>query len=162
MKLKLLLIVLGVAIIFQVSVVPFIAMGTFKPDLPILVILFLAARRGPFEGVLAGFISGLLLDSLSSGFLGLTAFTYSLSGFVVGKLFYSDVPMSLGRWALGSGLGILAHSLIFVYIYTLGDAPPIYIVIVRQALPAALYTWIVGMFWAISPLYERRGGVRLD
>lgn len=157
-----LVIALVVAVLLQASVIPYLAIGIVRPNVPVLVLVFVAARRGPYFGVLAGFLAGLGVDLLSTGFLGLSSFSFSIISFLVGKAFYSDVPMSVGRWAVASGVASLVWAILFMYIYTLGTEAGLLAVLMRQAVPTALYTWVIGMFWAISPLYERRGGVRLD
>ena len=162
MKDRTLLIALALTVVLQASIVPFLSIGSFRPNLPVLVLIFIAARRGPFYGVIAAFLTGLAVDGLSTGFMGLSSFTFSIVAFLTGKVFYSDVPMAVGRWALASGIGCLIYSILFIYIYTLGSEASFGSVLFRMALPTTLYTWVFGMFWAISPLYERRGGVRLD
>lgn len=162
MRTRTLLIALAVAVVLQASVVPFLGSGAFRPDLVVLVLIFFAARRGAYLGIITGFATGLIIDSLTAGFLGLSSFCYSTVAFLVGKAFYSDVPLPLDRWALASALGVIVNSLLFAYFYTLGDAPPFTVILMKQVLPMVLYTWLLGMLWAISPLYERRGGVRLE
>ncbi|MCB2199550.1 rod shape-determining protein MreD [bacterium] len=157
-----LIIALVVAVLLQASVIPYLAIGIIRPNVPVLVLAFTAARRGPYFGVIAGFLVGLGVDLLSTGFLGLSSFSFSIVGFLIGKVFYSDVPMSVGRWAVASGVATVVWAILFMYIYTLGTQAGLLAVLMRQAVPTALYTWVIGMFWAISPLYERRGGVRLD
>ncbi len=162
MKLQALVIAAIAAIVLQVSLIPYLALASITPQLPLLVVIFIGTRRGPYIGVIAGFFTGLILDALSTGFLGLSSMTYSLVGFLSGKIFYWDVALPLGRWALASVVGVLFNTIFFTYVYTLGDAPPFGVMLVRQALPTAGYTWLVGMLWAISPLYERRGRMRLE
>lgn len=162
MKIQTILLLAAAIIVLQLTLIPYLALASITPELPILFVIYLGARRGPYYGVIAGFVIGLILDGLSTGFLGLSSMTYSLVGFLAGKVFFWDVALPLGRWALASVVGVLFWSTIFTYVYTLGDAPPFVVMLLRQALPKAGYTWLVGMLWAISPLYERRGGMRLE
>jgi len=162
MRIRNFVIALAVFVVLQSAIVPYLSMANFRPNLPVLVIIFFAARKGSFAGVIAGFLTGLAVDSLSTHFMGLSSFCYSLVGFFIGKIFYSNVPMSLGKWAAASGTGSLIFAIIFIYFYTLGITPSFGEALIKQAIPTALYTWVLGMFWAISPLYERRGGVRLE
>ncbi len=150
------------AIILQSSLVPYLSLGWFRPDLPLIVLTFLAVRRGPLEGAVAGFLVGLVSDTLSTSFFGLASLAYSTAAFLSGKLFYSDTPLSLDRWALVSAISAISYTTLFSYFYTLGDPVPFGTMFVRQALPTTAYTWIIGMIWAISPLYERRKGIRLN
>jgi rod shape-determining protein MreD len=162
MKIRTMVIALAVAIVLQASVVPYIAIGPFRPDLVILVLVFSAARLGPFIGIIAGFATGLVVDSLSTGYLGLSSFTFSIVAFLVGKTFYTDGPLPLDRWAVASGVGTLANSLLFAYFYSLGVVPSYGTLVLKQVLPMVLYTWVLGMLWGISPLYEKRRGMRLE
>lgn len=161
MKMRTPLIVLAIVVALQASIVTYLSLGAVQPFLPVLVIIFIGARRGPYMAVITGFFTGLLLDALATGFMGLSSFSLSIVGFLSGKVFYSDVPLPLGIWAAASAVGTLVFSIIFAYLFTLGDAPPFWFVLVRHALPTALYTWALGMLWAISPLYERRSRLRL-
>jgi rod shape-determining protein MreD len=162
MKPQTIIIAGAAAMILQVTVIPYLSLGAITPEIPILLVIFIGARQGPYTGVITGFFAGLAMDALSTGFLGLSSMTYSLVGFLSGKVFFWDVALPLGRWALASATGVLLWSMVFTYVYTLGEAPPFTVMALRQALPTAGYTWLVGMLWAISPLYERRGGMRLE
>ncbi len=161
MKLRTPLIIMGIAIVLQSTIVPYLAIKWFRPDLPLLVLIYIAARRGPFEGILIGFLAGILVDSFSVGFFGLSSFCYSVSGFVTGRLFYSDVPLPLGRWMLACGAGVLIYAVLFSYFYSLNTAPSFLSMLFTHVFPVTLYTWALGAIWAISPLYEKRGQVKI-
>lgn len=162
MRAQMILLLAAITIVLQLTLVPYIALASITPEIPILFVIYLGARRGPYWGVIAGFVMGMILDGLSTGFLGLSSMTYSLVGFLSGKVFFWDVALPIGRWALASAVGVIFWSTIFTYVYTLGDAPPFISMLLHQAVPKAGYTWLLGMLWAISPLYERRGGMRLE
>lgn len=54
------------------------------PDIPLIVVVLLALRRGPEFGCGAGFVAGLLQDAATGGLLGVQALTKSVVGFVIG------------------------------------------------------------------------------
>src|SRR5947209_18896779 len=54
------------------------------PDIPLIVVVLLALRRGPEFGCGAGFLAGLLQDAASGGMLGVQALTKASIGFVIG------------------------------------------------------------------------------
>ena len=54
------------------------------PDLPIMLTLFWALRRGPEAGCVAGFLAGLFHDVAGGGLVGVQALTKALVGFGVG------------------------------------------------------------------------------
>ena len=56
------------------------------PDIPLIVVVLLALRRGPEFGCGAGFIAGLLQDAASGGLLGVQALTKAVIGFAIGAV----------------------------------------------------------------------------
>ena len=50
-------------------------MADVAPDIPLIVVVLLALRRGPEFGCGAGFVAGLLQDAASGGLLGVQALT---------------------------------------------------------------------------------------
>ena len=54
------------------------------PDIPLIVVVLLALRRGPEFGCGAGFIAGILQDAASGGLLGVQALTKAVIGFAIG------------------------------------------------------------------------------
>ena len=65
---------------------PALRIADVAPDIPLIVVVLLALRRGPEFGCAAGFIAGLLQDAASGGLLGVQAFTKALIGFGIGAL----------------------------------------------------------------------------
>src|SRR5215813_8404636 len=70
----------------QWSVVPALSVGGITPDLPLVVTVFLAVRKGPEIGCLAGFLAGFLQDMAGGGLIGVQALTKALAGFGMGLL----------------------------------------------------------------------------
>ena len=70
----------------QATVAPALRIGDVLPDLPLIVVVLLALRRGPEFGCLAGFAAGLLQDAAGGGLVGVQAFTKALAGFTIGAL----------------------------------------------------------------------------
>ncbi len=73
-SLKFILIV-AVALLLQVTVLPFYLADPFKPDLLIIIVVFLGLRGGVAGGVLAVCL-GILHDSFSGIYQGLNGFSY--------------------------------------------------------------------------------------
>lgn len=82
-------------------------------DLLLLVGVCAGVAGGEARGTIIGFISGLLVDLLSVGTLGVTALAFALAGFVVGRI--SEMLMDasrlvqLGLVALGTLIGVILH-----------------------------------------------------
>jgi rod shape-determining protein MreD len=162
MKRRLYYILMLVAIVLQATVVPYAGTETIRPNLPLLILMVIAIRFGALEAVIWGAVVGYSMDLIAATPFGMSAIVFALAGFVVGKAFYSDVMPVLNLWASASGAGIMTAALAWSALYSMGTLAPVGMVYLTQALPSALYTWILGMMWAISPLYGRRGKVHLD
>jgi len=65
---------------------PALRIADVAPDIPLIVVVLLALRRGPEFGSAAGFMAGLLQDAASGGLLGVQALTKALIGFGIGAL----------------------------------------------------------------------------
>jgi len=70
----------------QATVVPALRIGDIAPDLPLIVVVLLALRRGPEFGCLAGFAAGLLQDAAGGGLIGIQALTKAMIGFAIGAV----------------------------------------------------------------------------
>jgi rod shape-determining protein MreD len=65
---------------------PALRIADVAPDIPLIVVVLLALRRGPEFGCGAGFLAGLLQDAASGGMLGVQALTKALIGFGIGAV----------------------------------------------------------------------------
>ena len=70
----------------QATLGPALRIGDVAPDIPLIVVVLLALRRGPEFGCLAGFAAGLLQDVAGGGMIGVQALTKAVVGFGVGAL----------------------------------------------------------------------------
>lgn len=66
------------------TLAPALRIADVAPDIPLIVVVLLALRRGPEFGCVAGFVAGLLQDSASGGLVGIQSLTKALAGYVVG------------------------------------------------------------------------------
>jgi rod shape-determining protein MreD len=65
---------------------PPLRIADVAPDIPLIVVVLLALRRGPEFGCGAGFVAGLLQDAAAGGLLGVQALTKAFVGFLIGAL----------------------------------------------------------------------------
>jgi len=70
----------------QATVAPALRIGDIAPDLPLIVVVLLALRRGPEFGCVAGFAAGLLQDAAGGGLIGIQALTKAVIGFAIGAV----------------------------------------------------------------------------
>lgn len=93
MRLPLYFLAISGGTLVQSTVVPLFGVGGVVPDLPVVLVVLLALRRGPEAGCLSGFALGLAQDLVAGGPVGLQALSKAVVGFVAG-----DLP----RWCLVS------------------------------------------------------------
>jgi rod shape-determining protein MreD len=68
----------------QATLAPALRIADVSPDIPLIMVVLLALRRGPEFGCAAGFFAGLLQDVAAGGLIGVQALTKALVGFGLG------------------------------------------------------------------------------
>lgn len=140
----LLLVTLGGSVA-QTSLVQTLSVGGATPDLPFIMTVFWALRRGPEAGCVAGFFAGLLQDVASGGLVGVQAMTKALAGFVLGlaggRLWVANPLVQVpGLVALTVAEGVLRFGLLQLFHYPAGIGA----LLVDVILPQALYNGVLG------------------
>ncbi len=123
--------------------------GSFvRPDLFLLLLLFLSPRLSPEAATVQGFLVGLCQDALSGGPLGLRAFIYSLLGFVAARLsreVYTDKPFAQ-FWLLLAGTvaaGLLSLALLSFFLGPPTLVPALVWVVAPEALSTAALGFLI-------------------
>lgn len=70
--------------IAHATLTPALRIGDVAPDIPLIVVVLLALRRGPEFGCFAGFFAGLVQDTATGGLVGIQALTKAVIGFAIG------------------------------------------------------------------------------
>jgi len=97
--------VMAVLAILQTAVWPYFTIFGLAPQLPLLVALSWGLLRGINEGIIWGFIGGLLLDLFSISPLGLTALSYMVA---IAAVLWIQQAIPIGRFVLPLLLATLA------------------------------------------------------
>jgi rod shape-determining protein MreD len=109
---------LGAAVLLQSTLLRRVALSGMKPDLALIVLVFVAVRRGSMTAQVSGFLSGLLEDVLSLAPLGFNALIRTLLGFfyglTAGSIFVDPVLMPVLLILIATILKGLASSLLVV------------------------------------------------
>ena len=66
------------------TLAPALRIADVAPDIPLIIVVLLALRRGSEFGCAAGFLAGLLQDVAAGGLIGVQALTKALVGFGLG------------------------------------------------------------------------------
>ena len=94
-------IVLFVFYLLQCTLFPRLTLASVKPNLMLILTASCGFMRGPKDGMLVGFFSGLLMDIQFGNILGFYALLYLLAGYVNGlfeQMYYAEdikLPLAL-------------------------------------------------------------------
>ena len=129
----------------QWSLVPALSVGGVTPDLPLILTLLLALRRGPETGCLVGFVASVLQDTAGGGLLGVQALTKALAGFGMGLLvgrFWVASPLVQipGLVLLTVAEGFVRYGLLQLFHFPASFGE----LMVHVIFPQALYNGLLG------------------
>lgn len=136
-------------IILEATLFQFIRIGGIKPDFVIMLIVAYAILEGGVYSSVIGFASGLLLDILFGRVLGINAFSYMITGYIMGQAHENVFKDSILPPALFNFLAVIAFQhLYFLLIYLTGDLAMEGIsytyILLRVILPQSIYNSILG------------------
>jgi rod shape-determining protein MreD len=129
-----------------------------KPDLILLVVVFLGLFKGSTGGAMAGFCGGLIYDLMSSSLLGLNALSLTLVGFLVGlihgKVYGENIVLQV---VLAFAATLMSNILFFLLSAIFHLASPLGHGLGRIILPAALYNicLVLPIFWVMRKFLGR-------
>lgn len=144
MRLPLYALAVSGATLVQGTVVPVVGIGGVVPDIPVILVVLLALRRGPEVGCLLGFALGLAEDVLVGGPLGVHTVSKAFVGFVVGTLprwfLVSRAAVTIAVAVLASVAdGVLRFGLLQIFHYPAGLGE----LLTRVILPQAAYNGLL-------------------
>ncbi len=158
MSLWFLIPLLGLIAVAQTTLVPLIAIGGLKMDLPLMVVVAWGLTSLPGEAVIWGFIAGAFLDLLSGMPFGTQTFALTIIGLLLGlvqtTIFRSNVILPPVAMALST----LAYNvLVLAVLSTLGWQIAWANYLVRVTLPTALLNTITLpiAYFPLRRLYRR-------
>jgi rod shape-determining protein MreD len=139
------------------TLAPALRIGNVAPDIPLIMVVLVALRRGPDLGCLTGFGTGLLQDAAGGGLIGVQAFTKAVIGYLIGlggTRFRERQPLveipGLVLLTIAEGLARFALLQLFRF------PAPFSELMLYVVLPQALYNGflgaalVLGMAWAES------------
>ncbi len=137
----------------QKTLIWLIALSNYNiaPDLVILMVIYVGIARGHIEGSIIGFLSGLMIDMLSGSFLGLSALSYTLAGFIAGYFCIREREEFLKKYFL---IGIvflcalIGNSIYFLIFYQ-GSPISVFNIFLIYVLSTTTYTTIVGSLFIL-------------
>jgi rod shape-determining protein MreD len=131
---------------FQTTIVSFTSIANIIPDVMLIWIVYIAVTQGQIPATVYGFAIGLLLDLISGQFLGLSALSKTIAGFLAGYFYHEnkiEINLANYQFLLFVGMASLAHNLIYFIIFTQGSDVGLFTAIFRFGIFSSLYTTFV-------------------
>lgn len=133
-----------VCFLIQTTLFQYIALGSITPNLLIVITSAIGFIRGKKEGLLTGFLCGLLIDILYSDIMGYQAFIYMIIGYLNGyfqQMFYDD-DIKLPLLLIGSSEFVYGL-IIYICSFLLQSKFDFSIYLYQIILPELIYTLLV-------------------
>jgi rod shape-determining protein MreD len=146
------LLLLGVILILQTTVLEIITIAGIKPDLVMLLVVLSGFLLGTKEGAFLGFVGGIVEDLFSGSYFGLNALSKMAAGYLAGiageRLYRENIPVATIVTFLTSLAGLTVNYLLLLYLDI--HVSPLY-ALFRVAIPDAAYTAVLApfFFWRI-------------
>jgi rod shape-determining protein MreD len=145
------LLVFILALSLQLTIIKYLYIFNWRPDLILIVLVSFSIRFGPNWGMTAGFFLGIIQDLLSTHFLGLAALSKTIAGFISGIL-VSRISQRV-VFFLTLLIASLFHDLCYFFFYALGEDLTLQSLLFLFTIPNTLYTVLFGALfhYAIEP-----------
>lgn len=133
-----------IAFLFQITLIRYIEILHWKPDLILIVLVMFSIQYGANFGSTSGFVTGVVSDLTSSHLLGLGALSKSITGYLSGSL--SRYFKERSQFILTLVVSGFIHHMIYFVISTLGKHFSWDTIIFVHIIPNLFYTTLVGFF----------------
>jgi rod shape-determining protein MreD len=129
---------LTVVALFQSVLLSRVSLWGARPDLMLLLVLLWAMVRGVDEGLVWGFIGGLLVDLLSGGPLGGASLALLAAAFLAGQPWGRGIGSSVVRLLFLALAGAVAYHLVLLTALATGHSVAWGFSLLRVAAPSVL------------------------
>ncbi|MFA6473144.1 MAG: rod shape-determining protein MreD [Candidatus Latescibacterota bacterium] len=131
-----------------------------RPDLAMLILIFIAAGAEPAESILYGFFIGFVQDIYTPEYLGFNALTMSLIGFSLGIVKETLTVENYLVKTLVTFVACIFHDLLYLSLYTVFDFSLLLKLLLKNSLPGALYTSILAFLSIVVYKWVTGGGLK--
>jgi rod shape-determining protein MreD len=138
-----------VLLLLQTTIVPFLSLEGYQPDLLMIWVVYIAIRRGQVEAAVSGFAVGLLQDLTTTQFFGLAALAKTVGGFAAGYFFNenkTEQTLATYRFVLILLVASMIHNILYFLIFLQGTEAALVGSTLRMSVLTALYTGLFGLF----------------
>ena len=130
--------------LLQTTVFSFFEIGHIRPNLMVMITCIIGFNMGSSAGIISGFFSGLLVDAMTGGSIGLSSLIYMMAGYLNG-LFTKDfdkqqllLPLSLVTMS-----AVVYEVIYYVFYFLLQNKLAFGYYFRRIIIPEVLYTLIL-------------------
>ncbi|HIJ95223.1 MAG TPA: rod shape-determining protein MreD [Desulfuromonadales bacterium] len=148
--------VLAAAVVLQVTVLPVFLLPAFKPDLLLVLMIFMALRGPTGSGALLSWLLGALSDVFSGLYLGLNAVTYLVVFLVikgVSDRLYAESALLFVLTTAGVTLAVFTLNMILLLMFT--ATPGIAYSMFTDIVPRLLVNCFVASLVTLLPGFDR-------
>jgi len=147
------------ALLIQSTFTETIAIRQIKPDVVLVVLVFISLSDGQIAGTAFGFLAGWLQDIYSPQHLGLNALCKSITGFLVGYGHGGVIEKNVITQSAILFVATILHDVMYFVVYCWGHMQDYMWYLVRHSIPTAFYTSAVGLlFLLIHSAWRMRKG----
>ena len=150
------------AVLLQTSWVNSFSIRGVRPDVVLLVVVFIGITRGQIAATVFGFVSGFLLDVYDPESMGLNSLANSVVGFAVAHSRPGVVAEDFRVQALLLFLAGILHDLVYFAMHSIADPMAIPGLLLRYGLGSAIYTSCVGLGISVLMSIRIDKGIYLD
>lgn len=147
MRFPVFLLLVGVALILQTTMLETVAVSGVKPDLVMLLVVLNGFLLGTREGAFLGFAGGIVADLFSGSYIGLNALSKMVGGYLAGaageRLYRENIPVATGVTFFSTSAGLAVNYLLLLYLNI--HVSPLS-ALLRVVLPTAAYTAVLAPF----------------
>ncbi len=151
---------LAIVAILQTTIVPHLTIWGVFADLPLLVVVSWSLLRGPREGIVWGFVAGLVVDLFSGAPFGAATLALIAVGFLSGLAQAATYRAHLALSAVVMFLATIVYDLLFLLVIQVAGEPAawrairdsfVYLILPSALLNAVLTPMIMlSMRWLCS------------
>jgi len=163
MALTVYFILLACSIIFQLTIVPLLAVQGVTPDLILLLVLGLTLQRGRMWGIPVAFLAGLLYDVFGTGLIGVSSLANVVAVFIIGFLQQEQLEQRLVIVLAVFFLAVYVHDALYFLILFIGTSASTAAILFKHSLFHTLYSMVfLTIIQLFSPglLWGRRHSFR--
>jgi len=121
------------------------------PDFVIVAVVYIGIDKGKIIGMVTGFFAGIIMDLLVGSFLGLSALSYCMAGFLAGYFSNIETKKFLYKHYFLMVVFICSVVANFLYyiIYFQGFSLIFPDIIIKYVLPTSAYTTLLSSIYVI-------------